>query len=52
MVHGVSGGVDGREKQRSAARRHALGNSVVPWQAEVIGHVLIELFPEVRHGQT
>ena len=40
MVHGFS---DRLDRRQAARRRHALGNSVVPQCAEVVGHVLIEM---------
>jgi DNA (cytosine-5)-methyltransferase 1 len=40
LVHGLSGGLAGRRRR---ARIRALGNSVVPQCAEVVGHVIREL---------
>jgi DNA (cytosine-5)-methyltransferase 1 len=40
LVHGLSGGLVGRRRR---ARIRALGNSVVPQQAEVVGWVIREL---------
>jgi DNA (cytosine-5)-methyltransferase 1 len=45
VVHGVSGGLAGRGRR---SRIRALGNAVVPQQAEAIGRVILQMMSDVR----